>query len=67
MYSASYIEKIARQLERSSFQQLDYNPSDKLHKRLHHGSKNRGKTKFLTRTGIDLLKRLTRIQVKFTV
>ena len=25
----SYIEKIHRQLERSSFKQLDYNPSDK--------------------------------------
>ena len=32
--SDSYNEKIDRQLERSYFQQLDYNPSDKLHKKV---------------------------------
>ena len=30
----SYNEKIDRQLERSYFQRLDYNPSDKLHKKV---------------------------------
>ena len=32
--SDSYNEMIDRQLERSYFQQLDYNPSDKLHKKV---------------------------------
>ena len=31
--SHSYIEKIDRQLERSSYQQLDFNPSDEFCKR----------------------------------
>ena len=32
--SDSYIEKIDRQLERSSFQQLDYDHSDKFRKKV---------------------------------
>ena len=31
--SDSYIEKIDRQFERKFFQELDYNPSDKCHKK----------------------------------
>ena len=34
LHSDSYIEKIDHQLERSSFQQLDYNPSDEFCKKV---------------------------------
>ena len=45
--SDSYIEKIHRQLERSSFQELDYNPSDKFRKKVTLWVKNWKQNKIL--------------------
>ena len=67
LYSDSYIEKIDRQLERSSFQQLDYHPSDEFCKKVTSLVKKGNKTRFLTTDGADLLRPPTRIQVKCTV
>ena len=65
--SDSYIENTDRQLERSCFQQLDYNPSDEFCKRIMSRVKKLKQTKFLTTVGADLLGLPTRIQVKCTV